>query len=257
MSGSPPDTLRVQTADNVVLGYTVAGVGSRMVAQMIDNLVAGALVFLVVLGAMALGTLASGPEGAVLAVAAAAATGFFIYFGYFLVCEAVTGGRTPGKAALGLRVVRLDGSAADFSAILVRDIVRIIDVGLFFIGIVVMFFQPLSRRLGDLAAGTVVVRERSTVTFATAVVPVPLILRTPDPGPPIEGIERLGSHEQHALRVFLSRQGLTSQLRAQLAASLAVRLYDRLQLPPAAPERMWPAEIFVERLFLQLEARGR
>ena len=257
MSGSPPDTLRVQTADNVALGYAVAGVGSRMVAQIIDNLLALALVFVVELGATALSSLASGPEGAGLAVAAAAATGTFVYFGYFLVCEAVTGGRTPGKAALGLRVVRLDGSAADFSAILVRDIVRIIDVGLFAVGLIVMFFQPLARRLGDLAAGTVVVRERNPVSFAAAVVPVPLILRTPDPGPPIEGIERLGSHEYHALRVFLSRQGLTPPLRAQLAGSLAVRLYDRLQLPPAAPERMWPPEIFVERLFLQLEARGR
>ena len=255
MSSLRPDTLRVQTSDNVALGYATAGVGSRMVAQLIDNVIAGALVFLIVLGFAALAPLASGPQGQVWAVGAAVGIGLLVYFGYFLVCEAVTGGRTPGKAALGLRVVMLDGSAADFGAILVRNLVRIIDVGVFYVGLIVMFFQPLSRRLGDLAAGTVVVRERTTLSLASVVTPAPMILRTPDPGPPIEGVERLGAHEQQALRTFLSRPGLTPQLRAQLAAKLAQRLYERLQLAPSAPERMWPPELLIERLYLQLERR--
>jgi len=252
----PPDTLRVQTADNVSLGYSTAGVGSRMAAQLIDSTVALALVFVALVAAGGLVSRASTAQGLAWGAGAAAAFAGFVYFGYFLVYEAVTGGRTLGKRALGLRVVRIDGSAPDVTAILVRDVVRVIDLGLFGVGIVVMFFHPLSRRLGDLAAGTVVVRERSTLSLAAATAPPPVILRTPDAGPPIEGIERLGTSEHNALRVFLSRPGLTPQLRAKLAGDLATRLYERLQLPPHAPERMWPPELLIERLYLQLDMRS-
>ena len=61
----------------------------------------------------------------------------------------------------------------------------------------------------------------------------------------------------NTLRVLLSRPGLTPQLRAKLAGDLAARLYERLQLPPQAPERMWPPELLIERLYLQLDMRGR
>src|SRR2546426_973122 len=87
-------------------------------------------------------------EGQTVAVVAGGALFalFFVYFGYFLVCEVVMGGRTPGKAAMGLRVVRLDGSAPDFVALLIRNVVRVLDVALFAagIGVVIMFFHPLS-----------------------------------------------------------------------------------------------------------------
>ena len=246
----------MQTADNVPLGYATAGLGSRMVAQLIDNAIAVALVFAVVLAVLAAGSFAS-PQGAEWSVGAAAGAAFLVYFGYFLVAETVTGGRTFGKSAMGLRVVRLDGSAPDFAAFLVRNLVRIIDVGVFYAGLLVMFFHPLSRRLGDLAAGTVVIRERQNISLAAVAAPLPLILRTPDAGPPIDGIERLGAHEQNALRVFLSRQGLAPQLRAHLAGQMAAKLYERLELPWGAPERMWAPEMFLERLYLQLAARGQ
>jgi uncharacterized RDD family membrane protein YckC len=246
----------VQTADNVVLGYATAGLGSRMVAQLLDNAIALVLVFAVVLAVLAAGSFAS-PQGAQWAAGAGIGAGFLVYFGYFLLCETVAGGRTPGKATVGVRVVRLDGSAPDFTALLVRNLVRIIDVGVVGVGALVMFFHPLSRRLGDLAAGTVVVRERQNVSLAAVAAPVPLILRTPDAGPAIDGIEHLGSHEENALRVFLSRDGLAPQLRARLATQMAQKLYERLELPWGAPERMWPPELFLERLYLQLAARGR
>jgi uncharacterized RDD family membrane protein YckC len=252
------DTISVKTSDNVTLGYTVGGLGSRLTAQLLDNLVAFALVIVALLlyGAIA-GVFVTGSEGETFAEGGAAAFAFFVYFGYFLVAEAVTGGRTPGKRTMGLRVIRVDGSAADFPAIAVRNVVRVIDVGVVLIGIVIMFFQPQSRRLGDLAAGTLVVRDRAPVSLAAAVAPPPIILRTPDAGPGIDGIDRLGNVEHDALRVFLSRQGLTPTLRASLAADITRRLLDRMALPPGAPERLWPPELFLERVYLQLEQRHR
>jgi hypothetical protein len=55
--------------------------------------------------------------------------------------------------------------------------------------------------------------------------------------------------------VFLSRPGLSPKLRADLAGDIAKRLFDRLGLPPGAPERLWPPELFIERIYLQLEQR--
>jgi hypothetical protein len=174
--------------------------------------------------------------------------------GYFAISEALTAGRTLGKRALGLRVIRLDGGAPGLREALVRNILRIVDMSLG-IGMVVMFFDRRSRRLGDLAAGTVVVRERRAgVTAAPPVLPPPM-LRTPDAGPAIDGVDRLGAAEWSALRTFLARQGMHPEQRARLAAVIAGRLCERLDLGPGAPERQWPPELLLERLYLQLLPR--
>ncbi len=256
MTSAPPDTISVRTADNVSLGYAAAGVGSRMVAQIIDSALAAVLMLIALLGALSLGHFASSAQGQQWAIGAAIALALFVYVAYFFMSELVTGGRTLGKAAMGLRVLRLDGASPDLAAIAVRNLVRIVDVVFLGAGLIVMFFHPLSRRLGDLAAGTVVVRERTSAPRA-APAPPPLLLRTPDAGPAIDGIERLGGAEHNALRVFLTREGLQPQLRQRLAADLAARLCDRLDLPAHAPERSWPAELLLERMYLQLEARPR
>lgn len=256
MNSSQLDTVSVKTSDNVTLGYTVAGLGSRIVAQILDNIVAIPLTLVAtLLGAAIAGTFVTTDQGATFASAAIGFFAGFVYFGYFLIAEAVTGGKTPGKSAMGLRVIKVDGSAVDFPAVAVRNVVRVIDLGVVLIGIVVMFFQPQTRRLGDLAAGTIVVRDRAMVTLAAAVAPPPIILRTPDAGPPIDGLDRIGGFERDALRVFLSRPGLSPKLRADLAADIARRLLDRLDLPPGAPERLWPPELFIERIYLQLDQR--
>jgi uncharacterized RDD family membrane protein YckC len=250
------DTMRVKTSDNVTLGYTIAGLGSRIVAQILDNLVAIPLALIAVLlvGAIA-SLLVSSSQGAAFASAAAGLFASFVYFGYFLVAEAVTSGKTLGKRAMGVRVIKVDGSAVDFPATAVRNVVRVIDVAVVLVGLLVMFFQPQTRRLGDLAAGTIVVRDRAPVTLAAAVAPPPIMLRSPDPGPAIDGLDRLGTFEHDALRVFLSRPGLSPALRASLAGDITRRLLDRLALPPNAPERLWPPELLIERVYLQLDQR--
>ena len=229
---------------------------SDLVAQILDNLLAVPITLVaVLLFSAVVGIFVTGSDGAGYAAVGAGFFAFFVYFGYFFVAEAVTGGRTPGKSAMGLRVIRIDGSAADFAAIAVRNVIRIVDVLVVLIGIVVMFFQPQTRRLGDLGAGTLVVRDRAAVSLAAAVAPPPVILRTPDAGPAIDGLDRIGGFERDALRVFLSRPGLSPKLRADLAADIAKRLFDRLRLPPGAPERLWPPELFIERIYLQLDQR--
>jgi uncharacterized RDD family membrane protein YckC len=247
------DVLRVSTSDNVGIGYDIAGLGSRFIAQLIDSLIVGVVAFIVNVAVLA----AISPNDAqdsVLAALAAAGITLVVYVGYFVLCELSTGGRTPGKSAGQLRVLDISGAAPTAGQLLLRNLARIIDV-LAGVGVVVMFWNRQSRRVGDLLAGTVVVRIRPSMSLAAVASPPPVLVRTPDAGPTIDGVDRLGDRELSAIRTFLTRPGLEQPLRARLALDMTTRLLDRMQLPPAAPERQWPPELFLERLYLQLQAR--
>jgi uncharacterized RDD family membrane protein YckC len=151
-----PDLHEIRTADNVGIGYDAAGIGSRFLAFSLDVLILGVVVF----AAMVVALVVS-PDGVVGVVAMAlfVLIPILVAVGYFTVAETLTAGRTPGKRALGLRVIRIDGGAPGLREALVRNIVRLLDLALG-VGLVVMFLDRRSRRVGDLAAGTVVVRER-------------------------------------------------------------------------------------------------
>ncbi len=254
MGAEQHDVLRVSTADNVGIGYDIAGLGSRFIAQILDSLIVGVIAFIVDVG-----VLAAVPPGdaqdTVVATLAAAGITLFVYVGYFTVCEVSTGGRTPGKASGNLRVLDVSGASPTAGQLLLRNAARVIDV-IAGLGVVVMFWNRQSRRIGDLLAGTVVVRVRPTMSLAAVVAPPPVMLRTPDAGPAIDGVDRLGERELTAIRTFLTRPGLEPPLRARLAMDMTARLLDRMQVPPAAPERLWPPELFLERLYLQLQARA-
>jgi uncharacterized RDD family membrane protein YckC len=241
------DTLEVRTSENVELGWDVAGIGSRLLALLVDLLLVGLIDTCMLI---LVGSLMSGADslGAILLLSFIS---FIVLVGYFVVAETATGGRSPGKRALGLRVIRTDGGAAGFGEALVRGLLRVVDLPL---GIFPMFFSSSSRRFGDFASGTVVVRERRPRSAPPP--PPPMVLRTPDAGPAIDNAAQLGGRELAALRAFLSRPGLTPEQRHRLAATLAERLYERLALPLSAPERNWPPELFIERLYLQLAARA-
>jgi uncharacterized RDD family membrane protein YckC len=250
-----PDVLKVRTSDNVQIGYVTAGIPSRLMAFLVDALINLGVVLVAGIAASALYS-AMGTSGGV--AEAVALTVFSLtlvlgHFLYFAILEATSGGRTPGKRALGLRVVRIDGSAPGLSESLVRNIARLVDYTLG-IGLFVAFFHPQSRRVGDLLAGTMVIRERSAAAQVPAAMS-PVLLRAPDAGPPIEGLDRVGEHEQSVLRAFLSRPGLPPEQRARIAYEMAQKLFERMGIAPTAPERIWPPELFVERLYLQLSAR--
>jgi len=257
------DTQRVTTADNVGINFRVAGLATRFTAAFLDGLLLLVLLFvaIVLIGAIvdALGGNATGNYAAeILSLAGLllAACLVLIAILSFTIAQAVSGGRTPGKAAMGLRVIRVDGGTANLGAYFLRSAAYIPDL-LLAVGPILMFFHPQSRRLGDLLAGTVVVRERPPLTLQAATAPSPVYLRSGDPGPGIDGLANLGERELDAVRTFLSRPGLLPAQRAELAGRIASRLLERMDLPFGAPERMWPPELFLERLYLQLVARLR
>ena len=151
--------LEVETADHVVLRYDLAGVGTRASAALIDAIVS--ILMVIALAATAGTVLSKVPQE--IAIALAGVTAFAIlvcWVAYFVLLEWLWNGQTVGKRHSGLRVIGPDGEPARFTAVLIRNLLRVVDFlpGLYALGMVSIFISPRSQRLGDLAAGTYVVR---------------------------------------------------------------------------------------------------
>lgn len=222
--------VEVETPEHVVLRYEVAGLGSRGLAALIDH-----LIILVCL--WALGALSSVMDaiGARWFEAAGILLAFTLAWGYFTAFEAWWHGQTPGKRMLGLRVVRADGHPAGFAAAATRNLVRAADLlpPPYLTGILFLFFHPRSRRLGDLAADTLVVRDGVEATAA------PAITSGPRQGArPLEAVlaARLSPEEYRVLEEFVTRSAtLDDAARGRLATGLARRFDERVEGRPRDP----------------------
>lgn len=159
------------TPEAVVLDVATAGLGSRAFARAIDGLIQGAamLVLFTVTGVVASSSGDGGLGTSALVIDLILIT--LIVFGYPILLETVWRGRTPGKAALGLRVVTRQGAPIRFRHALVRGLVGLGEViALPPVGVISMLVSPTDQRLGDMAAGTIVIRERAAARFSMPVV---------------------------------------------------------------------------------------
>jgi uncharacterized RDD family membrane protein YckC len=155
--GSDRTTLR--TPEGVGFDVTIAGLGSRALAAIVDAIIQFVLVFTV-----ASASTANEREGNV-GSAIVAVLLFTTIFGYFFICEAGFRGRTVGKKLTGLRVINDRGAPASARQIAVRNLVRIVDFlpMIYVIGISSVVTNSRSQRLGDLAAGTIVIVEPASL----------------------------------------------------------------------------------------------
>ncbi len=151
---SEPSRETVLGIDNIPLDLPVAGLGSRTLAALIDYLALGVGATLLVFLALGIGG-AVGGGGTTLAIVVVGL--FLLQWGYFAGFEIAMGGRTPGKAAVGLRTVHRTGGAAGAGALVARNLLRTVDL---MFGAPLMALDPLARRLGDHVAGTLVVHVR-------------------------------------------------------------------------------------------------
>jgi uncharacterized RDD family membrane protein YckC len=224
----------VETPENVSFGYDVAGIGSRFLAALIDTLIQGTIyVFLFVVFALIefTGVLSALPRQiSNLAPVLLLLVIFLVQFGYFLLFELFTGGQTPGKQLFNLRVIKENGYPLAPIDSIIRNLVRIID---FFpvaygVGVIVMFFNDRARRLGDYAAGTLVVKLRDEVRLSDLQAAKPVSPYVPD----LPGIENLNEGDIELVESFLQRR---PQLRdpAPLAGTLARTIRSRLNTPQA------------------------
>jgi uncharacterized RDD family membrane protein YckC len=234
------------TPENVELRYDIAGVGSRLTAAVIDYTILIFFYFAFMLaGSFILAALrdlfprtlgATAQIGDALRFAAVALVvllAFFGWWGYFVLFEVLWNGQTPGKRALRLRVVVAGGQPVNATASLVRNVLRIIDLMLL-IGVVVMLVDRSSRRLGDLAAGSLVVREPAGQgRGALAGVWIPEVAS--DRVEALPNADRLTMAHYTLIRDFFARRdrlqgdsadALAQRLATDLAQTLDVPSYD-------------------------------
>ena len=155
--------ISVQTTQNVRIEYVLAGIGDRILAYLIDLLIIVA--YVTVLGLL-FASVSVEPSLTIVILLALPA------FMYHLLCETLLDGQSVGKRQMKIKVVKLDGSSPGLGAYLMRWILRLIDMNIFGGGIAVLCIAITTRdqRLGDLAAGTTVVKvkgQETTPVFAT------------------------------------------------------------------------------------------
>jgi uncharacterized RDD family membrane protein YckC len=159
-----PDTdLVVPTPERVSFDYQVAGLGTRALAQVLDLLIVGGILLAVYFVALA----AAVADASTAATLIAAIGSFVVIFGYFWLSESLWSGQTIGKKAFRLRAVGDRGEPLTFGQAGIRNVVRIIDFlpYAYGVGFVVLFANGKGKRLGDLAAGTIVVKDSDSVAL--------------------------------------------------------------------------------------------
>jgi uncharacterized RDD family membrane protein YckC len=252
---SSVEKLTIETPEQTSLDFPLAGIGSRFLAIAADTaiqaLVAALLVIVLVLAAPGISLI---PRPALQwSFALLLLVAFAVYAGYFAFFEAVWNGQTPGKRYAQLRVMKEDGRPISVYDAIARNLLRAVDSLPFAygVGMISVLFTGNNQRLGDLVAGTVVVHER-TLDGAR-----PFVEMRKDEAAPFYNTANLTLDELRLMETFFSRRdSLDPAIRTSMAAQIARRIGERLQLP--APVAGWPnTERFLEAVFEQYRSTGR
>ncbi len=223
----------IVTPQGVVLDLETAGVGFRGLARLLDIGVIAAA------GAIVSGFARLLPSTAALIFQLVG--GFLILFGYPLISETFFRGRTVGKLATGLRVVTLEAGPIGFREAFIRSIFQIVDIvaSLGAVALVAVMTSTRSQRLGDLAAGTFVIKDPRSAAFVPAVPFTPPmgteeIVRSMD-------VTKLRPEQERVIRSFLLRVGTLSQparvdLGQRLSSNVARTLGHESDMFGLSPE---------------------
>jgi uncharacterized RDD family membrane protein YckC len=265
------DQLNIETPELVSIELPLAGIGSRFIAILVDSLILGAAVILLIfLGVFIITALGNfGEKSASWGIGILLLILFLLFWGYFALFETFNNGRTPGKRVAKIRVIHQSGRGINFAEALARNLVRIIDYmpGFYGVGIAAMFMSRRSQRLGDMVAGTLVVREReveapmwneSTSRTLTAAALAP---NSPIPPPhlrvalPAPALAKLSPSDLEVLEGFFSRRlDMDLTTRSALANRIASALCAKsgLTIPPEIS-----VETFLEAVAHQFRELGR
>jgi uncharacterized RDD family membrane protein YckC len=248
------EKLNIDTPEQIALEFSLATVGSRFLALAVDTLVQIGC-GLVLFAGVGLGAFAASftPAQAGSWFLAAVVLGLFIiYYGYFAIFESVWNGQTPGKRFIGLRVIHVSGRPVSVFEAILRNMVRVADQlpGIYAIGIISVFVTQRSQRLGDLAAGTVVVHEAVAMSGDAAQF-------TADarraPASTQHGALKLTAEEISVIELFVRRrQQLDVFARERAARRIAERIRERLGITERIDD-----EQLIDEVGAEYKARGR
>ena len=232
------------TPENVSVTYQLSGIGSRFLALGVDTILQQvAAIALLLVGIFLFMRLAINPaplEKIIRSQSGWVIAGmvfgiFLISWGYFIFFETVWNGQTPGKRLVRLRVVREGGQPIDFTCAAIRNLMRYLDFlpAMYTVGLISIFFSPKYKRLGDYAAGTLVVRERSP--RLVEIESRRQANRRPAPTSAIENllIDMLSPDDMAVVRRFAERRDeLPLEAQEQVARNLAEPIMDKMGLTP-------------------------
>lgn len=217
--------LRIETPEQVEIGFEIADLGSRFQAFFLDGVLLTLSLALVGLLALWGGTaLSLTPRSAGWGLALSIAILFAIGWGYFVYFEAFRGGQTPGKRWTGLRVVHEGGHPVTLRGAVIRNLMRAVDVQpalTCMVGGAVMMVHPLTQRLGDMAASTIVIRDRDAALSDDKLWDT----SAPDADRPLV--------PEPAFRALSAFVGRRRELAPEAAARLALQLEVALREPLA------------------------
>lgn len=261
------ERVSLHVPEQVEVSYELAGLGSRFLAAFLDALLFVAIMSLLALGGWALRTWLTG-DPFVSATIGWIVFGAWVLLGiaYHVYYEVASEGKPPGKRMTGLRVIGIDGASVSAEQSAVRNILRIADwiPFLYAAGVVSLLATSKNQRLGDLAAGTMVVKERledeidelPPPSQDEPVIAAPL---PPEVSEDVLGQVRAGARtvsrdEEKTIRRFLERRyDLAPEARRRLATRLADALRQRF--PGVEASRLPTPEVFLEVVIRAIDER--
>jgi uncharacterized RDD family membrane protein YckC len=255
------DDIRIETPEQIDLSLEVAGLGSRFVAKVLDGLIkwgtlllAGLLVLvvLVLLDATSLGKTLP-----VLLIALLVALVYAFLLSFDIYYEVRHNGQTPGKKAAGIRVRREGGAPLDFRSACVRNLLSMADFLpiCYLLGALLVLLNRRGQRLGDMAAGTIVIRERAVQPPAQLDGEIKSFALD-GAAFTAEQLSACSPGDRHILRSFFQRyRQMEAQPRYQLAERLREAFLKKMPFQPAAPIMDDArAEAFLATLYRDLES---
>ena len=256
---STEDVLIIETPERVPLHFALASIGNRFIACAIDHAIQALALALIVITALVLTSfsfiersLSSAPKWV---VAVMVLLLFLIFAGYFAFFEWIWNGQTPGKRWLKLRVIREDGRPITFWEAAVRNLLRSFDMmplPFYSVGLISVFSSTRDQRVGDMVAGTVVVREREaeapafSQVFATPVSD-PALRRSFKPVDFQANLSSLTEAEIQVVETFLRRRWDLADVPRQWMA-WRVSLPILYKLRPTYDVNLFTYEGFLEEL---------
>ena len=268
------DQLNIETPEQVDLQFPIAGIGSRFVAVSIDHVIQ-ILPYVVLVIAVAIfskgGTTGAAETkmdaGTKWVIAVFIFLNFLWFWGYFVLFEGYWNGRTPGKYVMKLRVLKDSGRSITLFESMARNLVRFLDYfpGVYFVGLISMLCTKENKRLGDLAAGTIVIHERSYeqplmryAEGASAQNYTPQAQAAREASEallPADAVAKLKPEDLHVIETFFGRVlDLKLETRELLGERLATGMSAKMGVPRPAG---MSAERLLELIVYRMRSTGR